>query len=123
MSETIHDHDCEYRKLIEEVCPDYIAGEPMVCEQHPWRLWPSRDEGCAGPGMPLSGAQPWPTQDLDAARAEAVADERRRMAGVLREKAEVYTDTYRSSKKVLVFVYEMFADELRDLARQWEAQG
>ena len=36
---------------------DLIAGEPMVCESHPWLLWPSKDENCAGPGMPLSGAK------------------------------------------------------------------
>lgn len=36
---------------------DLIAGEPMICESHPWRLWPSNDEGCAGPGMPLSAIE------------------------------------------------------------------
>ena len=36
---------------------DMIAGEPMVCEQHPWLLWPSRDPDCGGPGMPLSAAR------------------------------------------------------------------
>jgi hypothetical protein len=34
-----------------------IAGEPMVCEKHPYRLWDGStyDSGCPGPGMPLSG--------------------------------------------------------------------
>ena len=43
-----------------------IAGEPMVCEKHPWRLWQGRhispngndlEEDCAGPGMPLSAGE------------------------------------------------------------------
>jgi hypothetical protein len=43
---------------------DTIAGEVMVCEQHPWLTWPHTILGqipgnpvqhdCAGPGMPLS---------------------------------------------------------------------
>ena len=41
---------------------DWIAGEPMVCESHPWRLWPDGDVGCAGPGMPLSGAEGYQKQ-------------------------------------------------------------
>ena len=30
-----------------------LMGQPMVCEQHPWRLWPDNDADCAGPGMQL----------------------------------------------------------------------
>ena len=42
---------------------DWIAGEPMVCEEHFWRLWPAGDdEGCPGPGMPLSGAEGYDKQ-------------------------------------------------------------
>ena len=37
-----------------QVLVESIAGEPMICEQHFWMLWPHDD--CAGPGMPLSGA-------------------------------------------------------------------
>ena len=42
-----------------------IAGEPMVCEKHPWRLWQGghvtpdgvQEDDCAGPGMPLSAGE------------------------------------------------------------------
>lgn len=45
--------------MLRELAPaiDLIAGEPVVCEQHPWRLWPARDKSCPGPGMPLRAAR------------------------------------------------------------------
>ena len=51
-----------------QIAPEipWIVGQPMVCEQHPWLLWPDGDEDCAGPGMPLMAAWhnyeigPWP---------------------------------------------------------------
>ena len=43
---------------------DLIAGEVMVCEKHPWRLWPSGDKDCCGPGMPLSAAEGYNKQLL-----------------------------------------------------------
>ncbi len=46
-----------------------IAGEPMVCERHFWRLWPDNDPECPGPGMPLGAAQGYYRQ-LQEARGE-----------------------------------------------------
>lgn len=54
-----------------------LAGEPMVCEQHFWRLWPDNDGDCPGPGMTLSGAEGYQKQ-LDRLR-ESLAAVRRRM--------------------------------------------
>ena len=35
----------------------WMVGQPMVCEQHPWLLWPDGDKECAGPGMPLMAGE------------------------------------------------------------------
>ncbi len=49
-----------------------IGGEPMVCEQHPWLLWPDNDTECSGPGMPLSGAEGYHAETIAQARLREI---------------------------------------------------
>ena len=59
---------------------DLTPNEPWVCEQHPWLMWPIKDPGCAGPGMPLSRVK----AILDAARARE-----QRLRGILQDLADL----------------------------------
>lgn len=34
-----------------------VNWEGIICERHPWHVWPEGDPGCGGPGMPLPNVE------------------------------------------------------------------
>ena len=77
-----------------------IAGQPMVCEAHPWLLWDGAERRCcAGPGMPLSNVETY-MRSLKA--AEAVIEFSSRVIPITktREEAEKVYAAWEQAKEV-----------------------